>query len=68
MYPGNSFDIDLLKEIINKAYWPIYGEIKLLEDLDKNCTDTDASCPKLSGKYYSFMALIVYMIIGKVLI
>lgn len=66
MYPGSSFDLDLLKEIINKAYWPIYGEIKILEDFDKYCTATNtSSCPKPSGKYYSFTALIVYMIIGK---
>ena len=28
MYPGNKLDFNLITNIFDKAYWPIYGELK----------------------------------------
>lgn len=65
MYPGKKFDFELIIRMINKAYWPIYGEMKILEELtDNECTE----CPDIFGKYYSFIALMMYMIIANVLL
>ncbi|CAF0758789.1 unnamed protein product [Brachionus calyciflorus] len=69
MYPGNTFDINLIKTMINKAYWPIYGDMKILDELndDEACLAT-SSCPDSAGKYYSFGALMVYMVVANVLL
>lgn len=64
MYPGNEMSLDLIFKIINKAYWPIYGEMKILEEITDECND----CPDIFGKYYSFIALMVYMTIANVLL
>lgn len=68
MYPGNKLNLELFKNIINKAYWPIYGDIRLLDEInfdDKNCTLENPSCPNAMGAYYSLFLLIFYMVIGK---
>lgn len=70
MYPGNEFGFDLLKSLINKAYWPIYGEIFIMSEInwETNCTEGTENCPTKSGSYYSFVFLIIYMIIANVLL
>lgn len=68
MYPGNSFNFELLKKIINKAYWPVYGDIRLLDELDideETCSaENTALCPSNMGTLYSYTLLILYMIFG----
>lgn len=70
MYPGNKFDIDLILNMINKAYWPIYGDMKILSEIsdeENNCIEK-MNCPDTAGKYYSFFALMIYMIVANVLL
>ena len=67
-----SFDenFELVKNIIDKAYWPIYGEMNILDELNDNgetCLEK-SRCPEASGKYYSFGALMIYMIVANVLL
>lgn len=71
MYPGNTFDFSLLKKIIDKAYWPIFGELTLLDEIKSNrgqCSATDEiSCPSEIGVVYSYSFLILYMVVGNLL-
>lgn len=62
--------VNLFKQIINKAYWPIFGTIKVLDDFDSidfSCTD-GKDCPEMLGVIYSYVMLMVYVIIGNVLL
>jgi hypothetical protein len=71
MYPGNQLSMGLFKKIINKAYWPIYGEMKLLEELEVDeevCSASEDGCPDYVGSAYSFLALMVYMVVANVLL
>lgn len=54
MYPGNELNIDLFKNLINKAYWPIYGDMKILDEIFENnaSCELDDSCPEESGKAF----------------
>lgn len=71
MHPGNDFDLELIKSLINKAYWPIYGDMKILEEIsepDDSCIDEDYSCTESTGKSFSYVALMIYMVIANVLL
>lgn len=71
MYPGNEFNIELIMSLINKAYWPIYGEMAILEEINmdrEECLKKGDTCPTQSGTYYSYAALIAYMVIANVLL
>ena len=71
MYPkDNHLDYSLFKNIMNKAYWPIYGEMKILDDhINRDCKPDDAEeCPDAAGVKFSFVALMVYMVIANVLL
>lgn len=77
LYPGrNKLDFELFKAILDKAYWPIYGEMKILDEMDR-CAGMSADsmndssslpCPETSGIAFSFIALMVYMVIANVLL
>ena len=66
MYPNSQLSISLFKSIIDKAYWPIYGEMKIFEiELEKeNClNDTEQGAQKpqvlliiLSLVFFSFLS------------
>ena len=71
IYPNSQLSISLFKSIIDKAYWPIYGEMKIFEhDLEKeNClNDTEQGCPETTGVAFSYIALMIYMVIANVLL
>jgi len=68
LYPGNKLNLDLLRSIFNKAYWPIYGEMKILDELDACTPDEHTKCPETSGVAFSFIALMIYMVIANVLL
>lgn len=71
MYPGNELNADLIISLINKAYWPIYGEMQILEEITMDrdkCLKEEEKCPTQSGTYYSYIALVVYMVIANVLL
>ena len=59
----------MFRNLVNKAYWPIYGEMKILEEIteEKKCTIEDP-CPETAGVYYSYIALMIYMVVGNVLL
>ena len=68
LYPGNKLSLSLLKNIFDKAYWPIYGEMRILEELD-SCTESEHlnKCEP-SGIAFSYIALMIYMVIANVLL
>jgi hypothetical protein len=76
MNQRSDFDLNLFRRIVNKAYWPIYGTIKVMEDFDKInfvCKDDKDGnyCPEDMEKFgavYSFILLMGYMIIANVLL
>lgn len=71
MYPGNELNLELIINLVNKAYWPIYGEMQILEEITQDrdkCLEEEEKCPTQSGAYYSYIALVVYMIIANVLL
>lgn len=56
--------------MLTKSYWPIYGTMKILEDFDKfyaNCTGRP-DCPDKTGVVYSYVLLMIYMVIANVLL
>lgn len=53
--------------ILNKAYWPIYGEMKILDELSE-CLESDAGACENSGVVFSYIFLMIYMIIANVLL
>ena len=70
MYPNNNvLSFELVKSIINKAYWPIYGEMKIFDDFDEeDCNETSDECPESSGIEFSYFALMGYMMIANILL
>ena len=70
LYPNNKLNIKLLRSIINKAFWPIYGEMLILEEInviDETCL-AQGNCPLESGIWFSYIALMIYMVIANVLL
>lgn len=69
LYPGSDLNFALLRSLFTKAYWPVYGTIKILEDFDKfyssNCKE---DCPEESGVVFSYIVLMFYMVIANVLL
>ncbi len=71
LYTNNTFDWNLVKKIINKAYWPIFGEMKILEEIseiDEASCESEGTCPVDNGIFFSYIALMIYMIIGNILL
>ena len=71
MHPGNELNLELIINLINKAYWPIYGEMQILEEImgrDECLKEQRDDCPTQSGTYYSYIALVGYMVIANVLL
>jgi hypothetical protein len=72
-YPDKtSFSIETIDQILNNAYWPIYGEMKVLENLGlNNCNKTFYECfsdVKNVSKISCSILLMVYMVIANVLL
>ena len=69
LYPKSPNNLNLAKGIINKAYWPIYGDMKIFEDLDnQNCENNPEGCPEPTGIVFSYVALMFYMAIANLLL
>jgi hypothetical protein len=62
----SKLDFDLFRRIINHAYWPIFGDIGLLGTLE--CEEESDKCPDAIGASYTFVMLMIYMIIANVLL
>jgi hypothetical protein len=71
-YREPEIDLDLIKRLINKAYWPIYGTMMLLDAMQKNEINYDCigepSCASKIGVGYNFVLLMIYMVIIYVLL
>ncbi len=70
LYPGSSFDSILLKNIIDYAYWPIFGEISILDDLNEiDCNQTGIFDHVCSAQvHFSYILVMFYMILANVLL
>ena len=70
LYPNSvSVSWDMIKSIINNGYWPIYGEMKIFDEFEKvNCSNSTEECPESSGLGFSYIALMIYMLIANVLL
>ena len=71
MFSKNEWNFQLLKKIINNAYWPIYGDTKILEDVERtSCDSNDDDCriPHPVGAIFSYIATMIYMLIANVLL
>ena len=56
---------------MDKAYWPVYGDIRLLDEIlgrEEICEKDKYGCSDLAGAYYSYIALILYMLFANVLL
>lgn len=62
------WEIHLNKKHLDNAYWSIYGTIQLIENLDLNCDPNVSKCPEKSGVVYSYIFLMIYVVIGNVLL
>lgn len=63
--------MNLIKNIIDNAYWPVHGDMRILERLmnrDEFCSKDESNCPDLVGTYFSYIALIIYMVIANILL
>ena len=57
----------LVRSLIDKAYWPLYGQMSILDEINEHCSD-DGSCPEKTGIYFSYVALMIYMLVANVLL
>ncbi len=68
--PRDYFSFSLLfgipAEILNIAYWPVYGEIKILDDLTKSINAFDGV--SVFRYYISYFILIFYVALDSILL
>ena len=57
--------------MIDKAFWPIFGEMKILEEISefdlKKC-EAENNCPTEYGIVFSYISLMLYMIFANILL
>jgi hypothetical protein len=58
--------LEIPVEILNIAYWPIYGEIKILDDLTKNINAYDGL--SVARYFISYIILIFYVALAGILL
>lgn len=71
MYDADTLNWSLIKKVFDTAYWPIHGDFKILEEIErKHCTSDDNECviPNPLGSSLSYFALIIYVIIANILL
>jgi hypothetical protein len=59
--------VQVVKDVISIAYWPIYGQIGILEKLDK-CHENIEKCANFKEVNVIYILLMIYMIIACVLL
>jgi hypothetical protein len=72
LHPGQPFNFQLLRNVINKGYWSIFGDFRLSNEfiLDPACSkrgDCDLY-PQHAGTYFTFFSFMVYCVIANVLL
>lgn len=68
-YSEHSFNV--IFDILDKAYWPIFGELKVLETISNDtCKEhpNDPACLSPSNYAVSYLLLMIYMIGASVLL
>lgn len=70
IHPKDNFDLKTFISVLNVAYWPIYGELGILELINnENCgEDGKPECLDESTSIVGFILLMIYMIIASVLL
>ena len=70
LHPNSTLSMNLIKSIINKGYWPIYGEMKIFQEFEtEDCSNNNHNeCSESTGVVFSFIALMIYMLIANVLL
>ena len=68
LYPGDSFTPKIFIEIFNMAYWPIYGEMGILDIIKKGKCEDGEICLDTATQASSFILLMIYMVIANVLL
>ncbi len=70
LHPGAKLEPQLLRHILNKAYWPIYGDLRLLSEITSDtCSNSNRTdCPEQTGTIFTYVVMMVYMIIANVLL
>jgi hypothetical protein len=54
--------------IFNMAYWPIYGEMTILDVINKDSCEDGEGCLDLATQDSSYLLLMIYMVIANVLL
>ena len=62
IFPGDEFTPKIFIEIFNMAYWPIYGEMGILEIIKNDECKYGNLCLDPTTKAASFLMLMIYMI------
>jgi hypothetical protein len=69
LYAGNDLDYQLLTSIVDKAFWPIFGDMRILEEISNlEYCSLKGNCPLQSGITFSYFFLMVYMVIANILL
>jgi hypothetical protein len=72
IFPGDTFTPKIFIEILNIAYWPIYGEISILGAINnETCLKSGSTKPPCLDSFTyvaSYMMLMLYMVIASVLL
>lgn len=72
MFPKNKLNFSLIRKIFDKAYWAIYGDTRILDDIERvKCDDDDdidCQIPEPTGTIFAYIATMAYMIIANVLL
>lgn len=69
LYLKNDLGFALFRNLIDKAFWPIFGEMKILDELtDLDSCQEENNCPEEYGIVYSYLALMFYMIFANILL
>ena len=70
--PENFELISILKyfpDTINAAYWPIYAELKVLEDMNNaSCSAKEKPCMDIFSNIFIYLLFMVYILFGHVLL
>lgn len=69
LYPQKNFNFDTIVKLIHMGYWTLFGEIYILDDLNKkSCLDNPSACLETTGIFVSSLILMAYMIISSLLL
>ena len=72
IFPKDSFSWSIFREIINIAYWPFYGEIRILETINnETCYESESPEPPCLDDFSfvsSYIILMIYMVFASILL